>query len=141
MDGEWKRMRRIKVISIIFLFMITINAIWLMNYVNGKEQAESVTNWPTSEWNITDPCELDMNGSLMYEMYDYIETNTLNIHSVSVARNGFLIHEEYLFGSQLRPGSNYGPGHPADQVINETLHVQWSVTKTITALNNQFSAD
>ncbi len=75
-----------------------------------------------------------MNNSTIYDLYDYIDTNNINIHSVSIVRNGFLIHEEYLIGAQLTSGINYGPGHPADQVINETLHVQWSATKTISAL-------
>ncbi len=99
-----------------------------------KGQVETSTFWPTINWNITDPADQGMSNSTFYEMYGYIGDKSLNIRSVSIVRNGFLIHEEYLYDCELRSGINYGPGHPPNQVINETLHVQWSATKTIIAL-------
>lgn len=128
---SWKR----KTTFIIVLAVITLTNLLLITS-QVKRYAELV-HWPTHEWNLTDPSDQGVNNSTIYEMYDYIETNSLNIHSVSIVRNGFLIHEEYLSGFSLRSEKSYGPepdyyGTPV--VINGSLHVQFSTTKTIIAL-------
>ena len=124
----------LKKTTLIFVILTLTNVVMITGIGNGHVKTAATVYWPTNEWNATNPSDQSMNNSTIYDLYDYIDTNNINIHSVSIVRNGFLIHEEYLIGAQLTSGINYGPGHPADQVINETLHVQWSATKTISAL-------
>ena len=124
----------LKKTMLIFVVLTLISVVMITGIVKGQVKTATTDYWPANEWNITNPSDQSLNNATIYDMYDYIDTNNINIHSVSIVRNGFLIHEEYLIGNQLRSGINYGPGHPADQVINETLHVQWSATKTISAL-------
>jgi len=124
----------LKKTMLIFVILMLTNVVMITGVGSGQVKTAATVYWPTNEWNDTNPSDQDMDNSTIYDMYNYIDTNNINIHSVSIVRNGFLIHEEYLIGAQLRSGDNYGSGHPADQVINETLHVQWSATKTITAL-------
>ena len=102
-----------------------------------KGQVITATFWPTNEWNVTDPSDQDMNNKIIYKMYKYIEANSINLHSVSIVRNGFLIHEEFISGYKLREEKSYGPEpdfYGIDIVINGSLHVQFSSTKTIIAL-------
>jgi len=102
-----------------------------------KGQVKTAAYWPTNEWNITDPFDQDMNNTTIYEMYDFIEKYNINLHSVSIVRNGFLVHEEYISRSKLREEKSYGwepDYYGIDVVINGSLHVQFSSTKTIIAL-------
>ena len=127
---NWK-----KTTFMIFLILMFTNAFMITKIVKG--QVNTTAFWPTNEWNVTDPSDLDMNNATIYEMYEYIETNTLNIHSISIVRNGFLIHEEYLSGFTLRAEKSYDPEpdfYGIKVVINGSLHVQFSSTKTIIAL-------
>ena len=123
-----------KTTLLVFMLLTLINTVVIGEIVKGQVKTAATLNWPGNSWVDTDPADQGMNNSTLYQMYDYIETNSLNVHSVSVVRNGFLVHEEYLIYNQLRSGDDYGPGHPGNEVINETLHVQYSATKTIIAL-------
>jgi len=127
---NWK-----KKTPIVFIILLLLNVFMITSIVKG--QVKTAVFWPTNEWNVTDPSDQGMINTTIYEMYEYIETNSLNIHSISIVRNGFLIHEEYLSGFRLREEKSYGP-EPAyygiEVVINESLHVQFSSTKTIIAL-------
>ena len=96
---NWKR---IKIVFMVFALISLSNVFIITNQVKGQAETEEQVFWPTNEWNITDPCDQGMNNSIIYSMYDYIEDNFIDLHSVSIVRNGYLIHEEYLFGSKLR---------------------------------------
>jgi len=124
----------LKKITLIFVILTLTNIALITSIGKGQLKTAATLNWPGGSWVDTDPADQGMNNSTIYDMYDYIDTNSLNVHSVSIVRNGFLVHEEYLINNQLRSGDDYGPGHPGDQVINETLHVQYSATKTIIGL-------
>ena len=128
-------MKRIKIVCIFFT-LISLSTILIITIpVKGQEETDEQAFWPVNEWNISDPCDQDMNNSTIYAMYDYIGDNSIDIHSISIVRNGYLIHEEYLYGSSLREEKSYNPSTFAGkQVIEGRLHVQWSTTKSITAL-------
>lgn len=125
----------IKISFIVFVVISLSNLAISTNQVKGQEETEEQVFWPTNEWNISDPCDQGMEDSTIFSMYDYIEENSIDIHSISIVRNGYLIHEEYLYGSQIREEKSYNPSTFAGkQVIDSRLHVQWSTTKSITAL-------
>ncbi|MHA1459035.1 MAG: serine hydrolase domain-containing protein [Promethearchaeota archaeon] len=129
------RLNRKKLTPIIFILLILLNVFMITSIV--KSQVKTAAFWPTNEWNVIDPSDQDMDNSTIYEMYEHISTNNINIHSISIVRNGYLIHEEYLSGFTLRTEKSYGPEpdyYGIDIVINGSLHVQFSSTKTIIAL-------
>ncbi|MFX1485293.1 MAG: hypothetical protein ACFFCP_19135, partial [Promethearchaeota archaeon] len=57
-------------------------------------------NWPSWDiWRETTPEAQDMDSSKIEEMYSFIETNEINIQSVLIIRNGYIVNEEYLYNS------------------------------------------
>ena len=73
--------------------------------------------WPTDGWLNSTPEEQGMDPSRLQGMIDYIEDNSLAIHSVVVIRNGYKVLEEYL-------------GVVYDQ---DSTHLLYSVTKSFTS--------
>ena len=83
-------------------------------------------HWPTDEWIIVKPEEQGLDSNSISDMYEYIEDHSLDVHSVIIVRNGYIISEEYLHNSQIRDVKEYYGG--------STHHVQYSTTKSLTAL-------
>jgi CubicO group peptidase (beta-lactamase class C family) len=122
--------------TLMVLVLLMFTSAFLMTDI-VKGQVKTAAFWPTNEWNVTDPSDQDMNNSTIYKLYEYMVDFNINLHSVSIVRNGFLVHEEYISKYQLREEKSYGlePGYwGIDVVINGTLHAQFSATKTIIAL-------
>jgi len=72
--------------------------------------------WPTSEWSKTTPEEQGMNSAYLDSMIEFYATNEIQIDSLLVIRNGWIVFEEYP--------STFGP--------NDTHHL-FSCTKSITS--------
>jgi len=124
-----------KTTLIVFILLMFTNTFLMAGIVKG--QVKTAAYWPTNEWNVTNPSDQDMNNATMYEIYDFIEAYNVNLHSVSIVRNGFLVHEEYISNYKLREEKSYGSEpdyYGIDVVINGSLHAQFSATKTIIAL-------
>ena len=77
-----------------------------------------------------------LDSGIIEEMYDYIFGDGQNIQSILISRDGYIIHDEYLFGYE-RTGDNvyYSPYDDVilDQ-IHENKHHIWSMTKSVTSL-------
>jgi len=84
------------------------------------------TVWPTEEWVEVSPEQQGLDSNSISNMFDYIEDRSLDVHSVIIVRNGYLLTEEYLYNSQLRDVKAYYGG--------SRLHVQYSTTKSLIAL-------
>jgi CubicO group peptidase (beta-lactamase class C family) len=69
--------------------------------------------WPTDGWRTSTPEAQGMDGGDLDQMIDAVKTRKLNLDSLLVIRNGYIVQETY-FGSQS-----------ADQ-----RHIQFSVTKS-----------
>ena len=82
--------------------------------------------WPTYEWTEVSPEQQGLDSNSISSMFDYIETGSQNVQSVIIVRNGYLLTEKYLYDSQIRDTKTYFGG--------STLHAQYSVTKSLTAL-------
>ncbi|MFW9872512.1 MAG: serine hydrolase domain-containing protein [Candidatus Thorarchaeota archaeon] len=81
--------------------------------------------WPTDGWLTTSPEEQGMNSKILSKIYDYIEKEQVNIHSVIIVRNGYIIEEGYLTSYKLRAvNENY----------SKEMHELFSVIKSITSL-------
>jgi CubicO group peptidase (beta-lactamase class C family) len=70
--------------------------------------------WPTEAWRVTAPEEQGMDAALLQQMLDAIDEQNLNIDSVVVVHNGYIVTEKY-----------YSP------YKQDTLHDTYSITKSV----------
>jgi len=88
--------------------------------------------WPgnSSEWEEVAPEDQGLNSSKISEMFEFINSSQIDIHSVVIVRNGYLITEEYLYSSDiyrnLAGEKEYYGGYK--------VHMQMSTTKSIIAI-------
>ncbi len=73
--------------------------------------------WPTEEWKTSTPEQQGMDSAQLAAMFDAVEAKKLNLHSVLIIRNGYLVTEAY-----------FGPYTP------DMRHQVMSVTKSVTAM-------
>ncbi|MFW9976870.1 MAG: serine hydrolase domain-containing protein [Candidatus Thorarchaeota archaeon] len=73
--------------------------------------------WPTNEWREVAPEVQGLNSSLLGEMLQYINDHSMDIDSISIIRNGYLVLNEL-------PSGNYD---------GEGLHVLASVAKSVSS--------
>ena len=70
----------------------------------------------TSEWKLAIPEECGLDSAVLAEMFDFVRTNPVPVHSVQIVRHGQLVLDAYF--------------HPFNE---ETRHDVASVTKSITS--------
>jgi CubicO group peptidase (beta-lactamase class C family) len=93
--------------------------------------------WPSWDiWREASPEAQGMDSNKIEEMYNFIEANEINIQSVLIIRNGYIINEEYLNNSKrMEQKSYYWPeADPVWDLRNGRLHHVWSVTKSVVSL-------
>ncbi|MHA2116814.1 MAG: serine hydrolase domain-containing protein [Candidatus Thorarchaeota archaeon] len=94
-------------------------------------------NWPSwDNWRETTPEIQGMDSSKIEEMYGFIETNEIDIQSVLIIRNGYIINEEYLYNSVRQEEKRYywPEADPYWDLRDGRLHAVWSVTKSVVSL-------
>jgi len=88
--------------------------------------------WPPNsrDWTEVPPETQGINSSKISEMFEYINSSQIDIHSIVIARNGYLLLEEYLWESQIyrniTGGKEYSGGY--------TTHMQQSTTKSFMSI-------
>jgi len=84
--------------------------------------------WPlnSSEWTEVAPEEQGLDSDKIAEMFEFIEKNSYDVHSIIIVRNGFLLTEKYLSNSQLLDNKSYPGGIK--------IHNQWSATKSLISI-------
>jgi CubicO group peptidase (beta-lactamase class C family) len=60
----------------------------------------AVTYWPTQDWRASTPAEQAMDAGKLSQALDAIREQNLNLYSLLVIRNGYIVSETY-FGSNL----------------------------------------
>jgi CubicO group peptidase (beta-lactamase class C family) len=58
--------------------------------------AQFVSYWPTNGWRTSSPEEQGMDSTLLAQMFETIDEQELDIHSVLVIRKGYIVAEKYL---------------------------------------------
>lgn len=94
-------------------------------------------NWPSwDNWRETTPEAQGMDSGKIEDMYSFIEANQINIQSVLIIRNGYIVNEEYLYNSvRLDEKGYYWPdADPVWELKDGRLHQVWSVTKSVLSL-------
>ena len=88
-------------VSVLFIFILIFTAHALgpiqvrsLGLIPSQEATRDY--WPTEGWNHSLPEEQGMDSSKLEEMTGYIEDNGVNIRSVVIVRNGYIVHENYL---------------------------------------------
>ncbi len=79
--------------------------------------------WPTLGWQNSTPSEQGMDESILQSMLDHIIDEDLDIHSIIIVKNGYVILEEY---------PNPFQGQSRTQSLNGT-HYLYSTTKSFTS--------
>lgn len=72
--------------------------------------------WPTAGWQTSTPEQQGLDSQKLIEMFEFIQSEQLNLHSLLVIRNGYLVLEAYA--------APYGP---------EDVHTVESNTKSVVA--------
>ena len=85
--------------------------------------------WPgdSSEWTEVAPETQGIDPDKIAEMFEFINSSKYDIHSIIIVRNGYLLLEEYLWGSQIYRNLTGGKEYSG----NTTLHMQQSTTKSV----------
>lgn len=78
--------------------------------------SSGAVQWPTRSWKTADPEQQGMNAQKLAEIQAYIEQTGLNLHSLLIVRNGYIVSETYYNGSR-----------------QSTEHELYSVTKSFIA--------
>jgi len=90
------------------------------------------TIWPpnSSEWTEVAPETQGIDPDKIAEMFEFINSSQIDIHSIVIARNGYLLLEEYLWESQIYRNitgdKEYSGGY--------TTHMQQSTTKSLMSI-------
>ena len=73
--------------------------------------------WPTDVWRTSMPEAQGMDSELLAKMFEYVEQNQINLHSVLIVRNSYVVAEAYF--------------HP---YTADTPHQTASVTKNVISI-------
>jgi CubicO group peptidase (beta-lactamase class C family) len=84
-------------LMIILLFFSNVGLTGSLNKSVQFSTLSSITRdyWPTENWQNSTPEEQGMDSALLHEMIDYIDEESINIDSIIVIRNGYIVLEEY----------------------------------------------
>jgi len=94
---------------------------------------ESGWSWPTFGWPTSTPEEQNMSSSVLDDMNFFIFSEQIEIDSISIIKNGYLVYEEYYNNSLPNPDKIYPASNPF--LYNNTQkHALYSCTKSITSL-------
>ena len=133
-----KKRRKQKIICIISLVLIcTSYSLSFLGFTSEGEDnsstlspitAQGGVHWPenSNEWTEIDPADQGLDAAKISQMFDVIESSSYDIHSVIIVKNGYLIREEFLNDSKIRPEKTYADG--------TKLHFQASTTKSLMSL-------
>jgi CubicO group peptidase (beta-lactamase class C family) len=95
---ETRYMQIKKSLIILFILFIAVSACspgWVQRDIAAVDEAQYEPYWPTKGWR-TSPAEAQgVNSDRLSEMFAYIDEQRVDIDSVVVIRNGYIIAEQY----------------------------------------------
>lgn len=128
-----KKRNLIKIGNLVIIAIITISFLPQKIVLADEEYyfAEDDNSW------IVETLEArGLDSGTIEEMYNYIFGDGQYIQSILISRDGYIIHDEYLYLCQRTGDSFYY--NPADDFIldqiHESRHHIWSMTKSVTSL-------
>ena len=106
--------KRLFSISMIFVPLFSLS---VTTGLTAEETSHSTDYWPTNGWRTSTPEEQGMDSAKLADMFEYIKEKGLNIDSVTIVRNGYIVTDAYL-NPLFKPGMK---------------HILHSCTKSITS--------
>src|SRR6266536_4562221 len=73
--------------------------------ISASRLASTPIYWPTKGWRMSLPEQQGMDSEQLAKMVDYIRRNNINIHSILVIRNGYIVTEVYF--DPFQPAINH----------------------------------
>jgi len=118
---------KLRIIGVFYISIILISV--LTFYIVAQTEDKY---WPTDEWLVSTPEEQGMESQQIARMYDYIEDHRINVQSLLILRNGYIIDEHYLQYYKIIESQTYGNYSDLfNQIRDGRLHALWSCTKSI----------
>lgn len=126
-----------------FPFVLLFIFVILISFSSSPTVANTDSKYfPGEHWDVTTPEEQGTDSNVISSLYGYISGQYLQIHSILLLRNGYIIDENYLHDSQIYEANQY---HSADRfwsyqtfevenIRDNRLHALWSCTKSVTSL-------
>ncbi len=81
--------RKIGIVFALFVFLAGCTPL--------SSAATLPTYWPTNGWRSAAPEEMGMDSEKLAQMVEHIQQEKLNLHSLLIVRNGYLVTELYLY--------------------------------------------
>ena len=75
-----------------YLFSVFIILVFFYSYSTA-----SVTNYPTEGWQSSSPERQGMSSKMLAKMIEHIKSNNINIDSLSIIRNGYMVLDAYFY--------------------------------------------
>lgn len=79
------------------IFLLSVICIAALITGCSRSITAAAEYWPTEGWQTSTPEAQSMDSAKIGEMFDYIEKSGLDIHSLLIVRNGYLIAEGYFY--------------------------------------------
>ena len=90
--------KRLKLIIIGISFISIIFNGFFIYKVSAKTEE---LYFPADDWASTTPEAQGMNSKLIDELFEFIDYYNLNIESLLVSRNGYIVNDSYLYDSKV----------------------------------------
>lgn len=121
-------------VAAVIIIGITVGFIVIPMLISPPpDDGEPGWSWPTFGWSTSTLEEQNMSSRILDDMNFFIFSEQIEIDSISVIKNGYLVYEEYYEDSLPNPDKNYTASNP--MLYNNTQkHALYSVTKSITSL-------
>ena len=69
-------------------------------WLSASAAAQQLAPWPADRWAVDSPADRGLDPATLRDLADRVRDGTFrNIHSILIARNGYLVYEEYFQGS------------------------------------------
>ena len=133
-----KRNSKLVLLTISLSLIIFIGVLPAQTLACGRRRGQGRRQyWPSWDyWRETSPERQGMDSEIIEDMYGFIDYNDIDIQSMMIVRNGYIINEEYLNNSErMDQKSYYWPdADPFLDLRDGRLHSAWSVTKSVVSL-------
>ena len=84
---------RLHALNILLIVAFLLGGMTTCSRTSGEELQPAY--WPTQGWRSTLPEEQGMDSAQLVRVFEYIEDNNIDLHSLLIVRNGFLVVEAY----------------------------------------------
>jgi len=121
---------KLRIIGVFYISIILVGLLTFYGVAQSKDK-----NWPIDEWLVSTPEDQGIQSQKIARMYNYIEEHRVNVQSLLIVCNGYIIDEHYLQNYKIIDTQTYGNFiDPLNQIRDGRLHALWSCTKSILAV-------